>query len=159
MTSQAKRTGQNVKVARKRARLTQEGLAHAAQVSVATVSRLEQGRTEYPRGEEFERIAAALNTTTDALRATPDPDSHRPGSVGDSTAILLPPPDPLIDRLRRIFGPDDVDVITDWLDETEGYAPEDKAFTVQTVEWLKTVMQGARNYRNARTSSRQFARI
>jgi transcriptional regulator with XRE-family HTH domain len=72
MTSQSKRTGTRMRDTRLAAGFTQEQLAHRAGVAVATVSRLENGRTAYPRPDEFERIAAALGTTADALMGIED---------------------------------------------------------------------------------------
>lgn len=84
MTSQSKRMGNRIREARLAMGLNQEGLAHAANVSVSTVSRLEQGRTTYPRPDEFERIAAALGTTTDALKGIDDePESIEEGEPSD----------------------------------------------------------------------------
>lgn len=72
MTTQSKRTGLRIRDARVAAGFTQEQLAFRAGVAVATVSRLENGRTAYPRSDEFARIAAALGTNPDALMGIDD---------------------------------------------------------------------------------------
>lgn len=138
MTSLSRHIGANVKRVRKATGLTQQALAEKASVAAATISRLERGLTEHPRGEEFERIATALGTTPAALARV------------EAEPVPAAIPDPLIERLYKVFGPHDTNVITDWLDETRDYAPEDRVFTVRAVEWLQAVMRGAREYREGR---------
>lgn len=72
MTRLTERISQNLKQARRDAGLSQQRVAELAKVAVATVTRLEAGKTANPRGPEFERIAAALGTTTDALMGIDD---------------------------------------------------------------------------------------
>lgn len=85
MTSQSERIGTRVREARLAAGLKQEALAFKAGVAVATVSRLENGKTAHPREDEFARIAAALGTTPDALMGIKD----EPGrSEGDDMSLV-----------------------------------------------------------------------
>jgi transcriptional regulator with XRE-family HTH domain len=74
MTRLTERIAKNMKAARGRLGLSQQDLAMVAKVSMATVARLETQRTENPRGEEFGRIAAALEMTPDELRGINDTD-------------------------------------------------------------------------------------
>lgn len=124
MTSQSERTGHLVKTARKLAGFTQQQLAHEAGVSVATVARLEAGRTEYPRGEEFERVATALGTTTDALRGLVDNASSSVAPV--ETAPTAPRPTDDRSAVRRNlearYGADAV-FVEEVLDRLETQAP------------------------------------
>lgn len=58
--------GQNVRIYRRKSRLTQEQLASRLGVSRSTIIRLERGRTSWPISE-LERIAYVLDTTVDKL--------------------------------------------------------------------------------------------
>lgn len=83
---------ENVRTARQRLGLTQEQLAHRAGVSVGTVARLEQGITRRPRDDEFDRIAAALGTTIEALECSPEPGvaaPELPGLDSDAAPVHL----------------------------------------------------------------------
>lgn len=156
MTRLNERIAENLKRARKASGLTQQALAEKAGVSVGTVARYEQGRTTSPRDTELDRIATAVGKTADQIRGIPDdPDEMTTNGTPRNS-------DPLVERLRRVFGPNDTAVITDWLDETRHYAPEDRIFTVRAVEWLQSVMRSAREYRDgynpARTLTPDLAR-
>lgn len=72
MTRLVERIALNLKAARGLAGLSQERLAARAGVSTRTVARLERGDTANPRSDEFDRIAVALGTTTDALMGIDD---------------------------------------------------------------------------------------
>lgn len=90
MTRQSQRLAKNVKDARAAIPgLTQEELARRAGVAARTISRLEQGGTTHPRPDEFERIATALGTTTDALMGI----DGEPASVAEDGE----PPDDQLD--------------------------------------------------------------
>lgn len=136
-THMATQLGTLIAELRKAKGWTQERLAGLAGVSHSTISRLERGGTKAPREVELGRIADALGTTVEAL-------TH-----GAMTRPMPSMDDPLLERLRRTFPPGDADVLTDWLEETADYAPEDKRFTVQMVEWLRKVMTSAREHRGA----------
>lgn len=62
--------GKLVKRLRRQKGYTQEELARRAVVSISTVSRLEQGRTQKSRDLELDRIAHALGVSPDLLRDT-----------------------------------------------------------------------------------------
>ncbi|WP_330180401.1 helix-turn-helix domain-containing protein [Nocardia sp. NBC_01503] len=69
--------GDRVKNARKRAGMTQRGLADASGVSLSQLRKIEQGDYD-PRLETLRAFAVAMNLRTSALQATPDyeiPDS------------------------------------------------------------------------------------
>lgn len=111
MTSHSKRIGERVRRARLAAGLKQEALAYKAGVAVATLSRLENGRTAHPREDEFERIARALGTTTDALMGI----EQEPDSPEDSPATYAD----LVRRAQKATGNRKVALgfaraITDW---------------------------------------------
>lgn len=72
MTRLSERIATNVRAARLDAGLSQEALARRADMSTATISRIERGFTSKPRDDEFARIASALGTTTDALMGIDD---------------------------------------------------------------------------------------
>ncbi|GAB7029485.1 hypothetical protein JCM4914_09460 [Streptomyces platensis subsp. malvinus] len=89
----------NVRTLRRRAGLTQEGLAHAAGLSVTTVANIEQGGSA--RMETFARLAQALGVDTESLFAagTPHP---VPDDKGNRQHLLelrrhLMPPVGLVD--------------------------------------------------------------
>lgn len=95
----------NVRKYRRRAGLSQEQLAHEADLSVATISKLEQGGSV--RIETLHTIARALNVKTSQLMAE-DPAGregrHRPGRLNlrDLRMALTPPV-----RLSARTGPTD----------------------------------------------------
>lgn len=62
--------GKLVKRLRRQKGLTQEELARRALVSVSTVSRLEQGRTQTPRDLEIDRLERVLGVTPGTLSGT-----------------------------------------------------------------------------------------
>ena len=65
------KTGERIKTKRKGLGVTQEGLAEKANVSVMTVFRWEQ-ELRSPRGDELQRLASALNTTSAYLLGETD---------------------------------------------------------------------------------------
>lgn len=84
MTRLTERISHNLRQARRDAGLSQQRVAELAKVAVATVTRLESGKTANPRGPEFERIAAALGTTADTLMGMDDePDETEDGNPTD----------------------------------------------------------------------------
>ncbi|SHJ58432.1 hypothetical protein SAMN05421803_107176 [Nocardiopsis flavescens] len=56
-----------VRRARRRAKLSREELAGLAEVTPLTVARLEQGATARPPSSQMVRLARALGTTVEAL--------------------------------------------------------------------------------------------
>ena len=56
-----------VKLLREQRGMKQEDLAKATGLAQTTISRLENGRIEDPRGAMYKKLATALNTTTDYL--------------------------------------------------------------------------------------------
>lgn len=59
--------GERLLLSRRRAHLTQVGLSAQAGVGVSTITRLEQGRTRQVSSGVLERLAEALEVTTDYL--------------------------------------------------------------------------------------------
>ena len=100
--------------------MTQEDLANAAHVVGSTISRLEQGRTRFPREDEFARIAAALHVTPEQLLAA--------GVLGEDAAQVLPDEqEAMLTRLR---------IATDYLRQTAEVEEHDRAFILQSIERL-----------------------
>src|SRR4051812_23962633 len=75
MTRLTERIAERVKALRDELGMSQEALARAANVSVRTISRIEQGETGRPREPEFHRIAQALGTTADVLMGVDEQDA------------------------------------------------------------------------------------
>jgi transcriptional regulator with XRE-family HTH domain len=70
---------------RRRRQWTREDLAHAAQLTYGTIARLEQGRNK-PDGPTLEKLAVALQVSTDYLLGLPRRADDQPDRV---TAPLL----------------------------------------------------------------------
>lgn len=126
MTRRAQRIADNLKRARAAAGLTQQALAEEARVAVVTISRIEQGRTNQPREDEFGRIAAVLKTTTDALLGILDiGDDDDPDAADDFRA-----------QLAHRYGPENAAFV----DEV---ATKIKDFPARDAALVRTLLLGA----------------
>jgi transcriptional regulator with XRE-family HTH domain len=65
--------GTRLRDARVAAKMTQEQLARAANVTVMTVSNIERGAIENPKRNTLVALAAALGVSIDSLAAAEDP--------------------------------------------------------------------------------------
>lgn len=152
MTSLSKRTGRNVRDARKAMGLTQRQLANLANVAEATVSRLELGKTEYPRGEEFERVADALGTTTErlvGLGAEPDriPPAPLPSaSESDATIKVLTDEEEALHRAFR----GNLRQIGDFMIQAADLEEHDRRLVIDAVEWAKARIEAAHAWERQR---------
>ena len=78
---------------RKKQGLTQEGLSELVKISVPTIARIENGRSD-PKSEELSRLARALNTSVAYLTGETD----EPGPVQSRHPVEESTPDePVID--------------------------------------------------------------
>lgn len=92
--------GERVLILRRRARLSQEELAHAVGVDRNTVTRWENGTIETPTGDTIRRLALVLQVTTDILLGVTDfddmmreiPPTAAEGSEATRTAVGHTPP-------------------------------------------------------------------
>ncbi len=87
--------GKRVRAARKRAQLSQDGLAREAKMSVSAVAQIEQGGRTDPHYSTLEKLAEALNMSVGELL-------EEPALTGKDEAT---PPGPLpldIDRLKEV---------------------------------------------------------
>ena len=75
----------NVATARKKKGLTQEELASLTNVTVRTIQRIESGETT-PRPYTLKAIAAALDTSFEALQSNIGTDPLQPGKAAAATA-------------------------------------------------------------------------
>jgi transcriptional regulator with XRE-family HTH domain len=125
MTTLNQRIARNVKAARTAADLTQQELATAANVAVVTVARLEQGRTRHPRGQEFDRIAAALGHTADDLYGIPDrtPELAASSAVDEAAGIV-----DFRTQLADVYGPENVDFIDAVARAIKAFPPKEAGF-------------------------------
>lgn len=135
MTSQAKRIGKNLKEARRALSLSQEDVARLAGVSSGTVAKYEQGKTENPRGAEFEAVAGAVGKTTEELRGVVD--------LGDSDDESS---DDFQIQLARRYGPENAEFVDEVARKIKEFPPREAAFIRHM---LIGAVHGARPFKNS----------
>lgn len=138
MTTYSERIGKNLKKARRALGLSQQQVAVEAGVSVGTVAKYEQGKTENPRGDEFDRVARAVGKTADDLRGVL---SDLPGERDDD------PPDTFHHEMARRYGPENAAFVDEVARKIQEFPPRDAAFARN---FLMGALHGARNPWRAR---------
>lgn len=138
-----------LKALRKRAGFDRAGLAVASGISIDTINRIEQGHSKRPRETTIRALAAALNTTPDALLAGTAPEYTLPPHGGDTTTNQDRPPTNVAESIRHAFR-DNAEKIEQFFLRAPRMTDHDRAFILSTVEWLSARLEAGRAFDETR---------